>query len=167
MSDPFIGEIRMFGFNWAPRGWASCNGQILPIQQNAALYSLLSTQFGGDGKVNFGLPDFRGRMPLHPGSGMSQGEKGGAETVAVSSTNVPPHTHTMVAVSTTGTQVVLQPPVVFAGSQEPTYIAAGTYVAMHPGTCSITGGSQPHNNIQPSLCIGFCIALSGMYPSRN
>lgn len=167
MSDPFVGEIRMFGFSWAPKGWASCKGQLLAINQNQALYALLGVQFGGDGKINFNLPDFQGRMPIHSAQGYPQGKKDGNETVTLTNTNLPQHTHAMNAVSTPGTAVAFPAPVVFAASQEPTYINTGTYVALNPGTCSSTGGSQAHSNIQPSLCIGFCIALQGIFPARN
>ncbi|MDD2800287.1 MAG: tail fiber protein [Methylobacter sp.] len=171
MSDPFVGEIRMFGFNWAPKGWASCIGQTLVISQNQALYALLGVQFGGNGTTNFNLPDFRGRMPIHAGihSGQNyiQGTVGGSDTVTLANTNLPQHTHAMNAVSTLGTAFAFPAPVVFAASQESTYINTGTYVALNPGTCSNSGGSQAHTNIQPSLCIGFCIALQGFFPARN
>lgn len=168
MSDPFVGEIRMFSFNWAPRGWASCNGQTLPIQQNAALYSLLGTQFGGNGSTNFCLPDFQGRMPVHvkQASGLAQGQKGGSESVTLTSTQMPQHTHTLSGANEAGL-VVLQPQSVFSNSGEPSYNNTGTLVPLNTGTCSTAGGGQAHSNIQPSLCVGFCIALTGVYPSRN
>jgi microcystin-dependent protein len=173
MSDPFVGEIRMFSFNWAPKNWASCSGQSLTISQNQALYSLLSTQFGGDGRTNFNLPDFRGRMPINSGRLASQGvnyvqgQTGGSENVTLTTTNLPQHNHTLVAVSSPGTVQTLTNPVLFAGSGESTYINSGTAVALNPGTCGPEGGNQGHSNIQPSLCVGFCIALLGVYPSRN
>lgn len=171
MSDPFIGEIRMFGFNWAPKNWALCNGALMQIKPNAALFSLLGTQFGGDGRATFGLPDFRGRMPLHPGSGntrnYTQGQNGGSESVTLVNSNMPSHTHTMNAVNTVATAIGFPQPVVLAQSREPSYIPSGTPVAMNPATCGNTGGGQPHSNIQPSQCVGFCIALQGLFPSRN
>lgn len=171
MSEPFIGEIRMFGFNWAPHNWAICNGALLPITTNAALYSLLQTQFGGNGTSTFGIPDFRGRMPMHHGQDNTgiydQGQFGGQETVTLTTANLPPHTHEMNAVSTPATVIPLRNPVVLAQSEEPSYIDSGTLVTMNPGTCGTSGGGQSHPNIQPSQCVGFCIALQGLYPQRN
>lgn len=168
MSDQFIGEIRMFGFNWAPKGWAACQGQLLPVNTNQALFSLLNVQFGGNGSTTFGLPDFQGRMPVHvnQASGLSQGQKGGSESVTLTSTQMPPHTHTLSGDNEAGL-VVLQPQSVFANSGEPSYNNSGTLVPLNSGTCSPVGGGQAHNNIQPSLCVGFCIALTGLYPARN
>jgi microcystin-dependent protein len=168
MSDAFVGEIRMFGFNWAPKGWAACQGQILPVQQNAALFSLLGVQFGGDGQRTFGLPDFQGRMPVHvnQGSGLLQGQKGGSESVTLTSAQMPQHTHILSGDNEAGV-VVLKPQSVFANSGEPSYNSSGTLVPLNAGTCSPAGGGQAHSNIQPSLCVGFCIALTGYYPSRN
>ena len=166
MSEPFLGEIRLMSFGYAPREWAFCNGQLLPINQNQALFSLLGTTFGGDGRVNFALPDLRGRVPIHVGSGHTLGERGGEMAHTLSVAELPTHTHVLQASSSTGNSPVATANV----------YAANPSALYHPphdlkvaGTTSVTnvGGSQAHLNAQPFLAINFCIALIGIFPSPN
>ena len=179
MADPFIGEIRMVGFSFNPRGWALCNGQLMSIAQNTALFSLLGTTFGGDGVQTFGLPDLRGRVPLHQGSGPGLstyvlGQLAGTENVTLLSTQMPQHTHLVNCQTATGS--VTAPAANYpAGNQvnrdtgvavDTTYDPA-TNGTMNPAVIGIAGGSQPHANIQPYLCVNFVIALVGIFPSRN
>ena len=165
MSEPFLAEIRMVGFNFAPRGWAFCDGQILPINQNQSLYSLLGTTYGGDGRTSFALPDLRGRVPIHIGNGHQQGQKSGAETVTLAAAEMPAHTHTIQA---SNDQSNTQSPAdaVLAKSAQ-VYREAGTLVNMKSGTMLNNGGGQAHNNMQPYLAVNFCIALQGLFPTRN
>ncbi len=169
MSEPFLGEIRMFGFNWAPAHWAVCDGAVMPVNQHGALFSLLGNQFGGDGLNTFALPDFRGRTPVCPdqNSWLVQGQKGGAEAVALTTAEIPYHTHTLMASMEGGGQNVIGSNSVFCVGNEQMYSEADDLVAMNPNTCGLTGGGYPHYNIQPSLGVGFCIAMQGIYPSRN
>ena len=170
MSEPFLGEIRMFGFNFAPRGWAFCDGQILPINQNQSLYSLLGTTYGGDGRTSFALPDIRGRAPLHKSDGFILGEKGGVETVTLTAAELAAHSHTAQGTTADGDKARGGPGRPFATSHDPTdpiYGDAANLVAMNSGTVTHAGGSQAHDNIQPMLVITFCIALQGLFPSRN
>lgn len=170
MSDPFIGEIRMFAGNFAPRGFALCDGQLLPIAQNTALFSLLGTTYGGDGRTTFALPDLRGRIPMHPGQGpgLSQhrlGEKGGQESVTLSETQLPSHTHTAHATEEASNK---NKPGNALWARKKIYDTEPTStVAMNPGAIGSTGGGQDHENKQPYLCINFIIALQGVFPSRN
>src|SRR5271165_3655358 len=174
MANPYVGEIRMAGFNFAPVGWAQCNGQLLPISQNTALFSLLGTFYGGDGKSTFGLPNMQGCAPMHFGSGagLSQrdiGETGGETAVTVLTTQMPLHTHVAqnAAASTSGTP---GPTVIFGGGgrgKEPAYAPAGTHVLMSAQAVGTTGGNQPHNNMPPYLTMNFVIALQGVYPARS
>ena len=167
MSEPFLGEIRAFGFNFAPRGWAMCSGQILPIAQNTALFSLLGTTYGGNGQTTFALPDLRGRAPVHQGQGpglsnKSLGEQAGQETHTLIVTEMPAHTHSQPASNAeqdTNRPVNAVPARggVYAGSGDGTFMDANT----------LAGGSQPHNNMQPYLALNYCIALEGIFPSRN
>ena len=170
MSEPFLAEIRIVGFNFAPRGWAYCDGQILPINQNQSLYSLLGTTYGGDGRTTFALPDLRSRTPIHRSDGHSLGQKSGAETVTLTAAEIAAHTHTAKASSTTGDQIspaghvladVTDPDLAYATP------AAGTATALRSGTVTNAGGGQAHNNMQPYLTLGFVIALRGLFPSRN
>lgn len=170
MADPFVAEIRILPTNFAPRGWAFCHGQILPISQNTALFSLLGTTYGGDGKSNFALPNLQGRAPMHPGQGPGLalhdlGEVNGAETVTLTPAQMPSHTHQLTADSgapTTGnpTNAVLASPAALRK-----YSAALDLEKMAP--VGAAGGSQPHNNMQPYLTLNFCIALQGVFPPRN
>jgi microcystin-dependent protein len=170
MADPFVAEIRMFGFNFAPTGWAFCNGQILPISQNTALFSLLGTTYGGDGKSTFALPNLQGSVPLHPGQGQGLslydlGQQGGSEFVTLIQSEMPIHTHTLVA----SEEVVNanNPENDWFGAGETRYAAPPPNALMAPQTLSIAGGSLPHNNMMPYLVVNFCIALQGVFPARN
>jgi microcystin-dependent protein len=173
MADPFIGEIRLFSFGYAPSGWATCDGQTLTITQNAALYSLLSTMYGGDGKTTFKLPDLRGRTMISRNTTFPEGQAGGTETVALSATSqLPAHSHTLAATTTNGGTNIPSGTILAAGidstsaaksAYTPTK-AANTYLA--PGSLTTTGNSAAHNNMQPSQTINYCIATMGMYPPR-
>jgi microcystin-dependent protein len=167
MAEPFLSEIRIMSFNFAPKGWAMCNGQLLPINQNQALFSLLGTTFGGDGRVNFALPDNRGRVPIHVGSGHTLGERGGEQAHTLSIAEIPTHTHVLNASSTDGNS---QTPTnnILAREVGNVYSPpAGGLQAMAPGIISNVGGSQAHLNMQPFLALTFCIALQGIFPSPN
>ncbi len=171
MSEPFIAEIRIFAGNFAPRGWALCDGQTLPIAQNTALFSILGTTYGGDGRTTLGLPDLRGRHPIHPGNGAGLtprrlGERLGSASVVLSTAEIPSHDHAMQASAeaTTGTPsnaVALGTP----GSN--TYGPATDLAALDPETLGSTGGSQAHSNLQPYLAMTFIIAVQGLFPSRS
>ena len=172
MAEPFLGEIRMFGFNFTPRGWAQCNGVLLPISSNSALFSLLGTIYGGDGRTTFALPDLRGRAPLHygQGNGLSNhpiGQRDGTETATLTAAQMPSHTHQSRVASGNGSSTS---PVgnVLATSIEGDASYSGS--ADNNGSSAAianTGGGQPHNNMQPFLAINFCIALVGIFPSRS
>lgn len=166
MAEPFLSEIRIMSFVFAPKGWALCNGQLLPINQNQGLFSLLGTTFGGDGRVNFALPDLRGRTPIHVGSGHTLGERGGEQAHTLSIAEIPTHTHVLNATSVTGTQLI---PVgnMFAPTANQMYHGADNLVTMAPETIANVGGSQAHLNMQPFLILSFCIALQGIFPSPN
>jgi microcystin-dependent protein len=172
MAEPFIGEIRLFGINYAPQGWATCDGQLLNITQNQALYSLIGTTYGGNGTTNFNLPDFRGRTLLHANATYLEGKPGGAETVALTATSqLPAHNHALLANSTPGNSNVPQGNVLAAVAETTNFAYATTKASpaatMAAGALSPAGGSGAHNNVQPSLTINFCIALTGIWPSRN
>ncbi|MFZ6026721.1 MAG: phage tail protein [Chloroflexota bacterium] len=164
MAEPFLSEIRIFSFNFAPRGWALCNGQLLPINQNQALFSLLGTTFGGDGRVNFALPDLRGRTPIHTGSGHTLGERSGEQAHTLSLGELPTHTHAMNGSSNAATTTI---PGGALLSQSPAglYAPPASLVGLHAGSVSSVGGSQAHLNMQPFLTLNFCIALQGIFPS--
>ncbi len=166
MAEPFISEIRLFSFNFAPRGWALCNGQLLPINQNQALFSLLGTTFGGDGRVNFALPDLRGRVPIHTGIGHTLGERAGAQVHTLSMAEMPAHTHTAQASATVGTQNVPANNMVLSQRAAEIYRAPSSLAPMVAGTLTSVGGSQTHLNMQPYLALNFCIALQGIFPSQ-
>ena len=176
MSEPFLAEVKIVGFNFAPRGWAFCDGQILPINQNQSLYSLLGTTYGGDGRTSFALPDLRGRMPIHVGSSNGTashglGEKGGAETVQVSDAQMPAHTHQASASADLGSssspqnnlwaQVTNTVGNLYADPDQ----SAPDNLLNSPVVNA--GGGQAHNNMQPSIVVNYCIALRGLFPSRN
>ncbi len=172
MADPYLGQIMLAGFDFAPKGWAQCNGQILPIAQNSALFSLLGIMYGGDGVVTFGLPDLRGRVPQHLGQGPGlspfiQGERFGTETVELFFSDLPRHTHTVACDSTGANQ---QSPAGHLLATETTGVTAPYSTLpenyMNPMTVSPVGGNQAHNNMQPYITINFCIALSGIFPSH-
>jgi microcystin-dependent protein len=167
MAEPFLSEIRIMSFEFAPKGWALCNGQLLPINQNQALFSLLGTTFGGDGRVNFALPDLRGRTPIHVGSGHTLGERGGEPAHTLSIAELPTHTHVLQASATAGDAPI---PGGFMLAANPTNLFYGPANNLVPmGTSSVTnvGGSQAHLNMQPFLTLNFCIALQGIFPSPN
>jgi microcystin-dependent protein len=164
MTEPFMSEIRLMSFVFAPKGWALCNGQLLPISQNQALFSLLGTTFGGDGQVNFALPDLRGRTPIHVGSGHTLGARGGEQAHTVSIAELPTHTHVVNASSTTGNTPVPTGDLL-ADTPSQVYAPPAKLVALHSGSVTNTGGSQAHLNMQPFLTLSFCIALQGIFPS--
>jgi microcystin-dependent protein len=168
MAEPFLSEIRIMSFGFAPKGWAMCNGQLLPINQNQALFSLLGTTFGGDGRVNFALPDLRAKVPIHVGNGHTLGEKGGEPAHTISQAELPTHTHVFQA--STNAAVINTPPggnVLAQSAGVFLYGAANNLAAMAGTAISSTGGSQAHLNMQPYLGLTFCIALQGIFPSPN
>lgn len=173
--DPFVAEIRIFPFNFAPKGWAFCDGQLLPLSQNTALFSLLGTTYGGDGKSNFALPDLQGNAPMHPGQGPGLslhdlGETGGTQTVTLIDSEMPSHNHSMNA-RPTGAVPPQASPVGFAparSNSRPYSPAGANSTGQMNATGTLpTGGSLPHNNMMPSLTLNFCIALQGVYPPRT
>lgn len=177
MADPFVGEIRIFPFNFAPQGWAFCNGQLMPLAQNTALFSLLGTTYGGDGKSTFALPNLMGRTPMHPGQGQGLtekflGEEGGQQAVQLIEAEMPVHTHLFRHGSLTGlpqSEPINAFPGVAGGRRGGSAYGApggGGAVAMHPSAVSVPEG-LPHNNMQPYLTFNFCIALQGIFPPRS
>jgi microcystin-dependent protein len=167
MAEPFLSEIRIMSFVFAPKGWALCNGQLLPINQNQALFSLLGTTFGGDGRVNFALPDLRARAPIHVGSGHTLGERGGEQAHTLSIAELPMHTHVLNGSTNTAVNSPANSPVLGTTNPQQGYVAASNLVAMAPQVVGNTGGSQAHLNMQPFLTLSFCIALQGIFPSPN
>lgn len=165
MSEPYLSEIRIMSFGYAPRGWALCNGQLLPINQNQPLFSLLGTTFGGDGRVNFALPDLRGRVPIHVGAAFTLGTRAGEQAHTLSTAELPQHVHVMNG-SATNADVVSPTDNVVAQSSQ-LYGPAAQLTALDPSTNGNTGGSQAHLNMQPFLTLTFCIALQGIFPSPN
>lgn len=165
MAEPFLAEIRLMSFNFAPQGWALCNGQLLPINQNQALFSLLGTTYGGNGSTTFALPNLQGRTPIHVGNGHTLGEQGGAQTSTLSIGQIPTHIH---ALSTSNNNATTDTPgtnVLMAQASIDMYRSPTSLVAMNPGSVANTGGSQAHENMQPYLTLSFCIALLGIFPS--
>ena len=172
MSSPFVAEIRIFPFNFAPKGWAFCDGQILPLSQNTALFSLLGTTYGGDGKSNFALPNLQGNSPMHPGQGPGLslhdlGETGGSPTVSLLESEIPSHSHTAMAAATSGLASPSGNTWGAALKGHGNLYAPGSIVAMSGNALAPAGGDQPHNNLQPYLTLNFCIALQGVYPPRS
>lgn len=165
MAEMFLGEIRLMSFSFAPKGWAMCNGQTLAISQNQALFSLLGTQYGGNGVQTFALPDLQGRVPMHFGNGHVQGESSGEPSHMLLTSELPAHTHLAQGSPTAADQPV--PTGAVLGLANNLYHAATNQVALGPSSVAITGGSQPHENRQPFLTLNFCIALTGIFPSRN
>jgi microcystin-dependent protein len=168
--DPFVAEIRVFPYTFAPRGWALCNGQLLPISQNTALFSLLGTMYGGDGRSTFALPDLRGRVPMMHGQGPGlsahyPGEAGGSETVTLQPTEVPGHTHALGAHGGDPADVAIPNPNAVLAAANGAYQASAN-VQLHASALAPAGGDQPHNNLMPYVTFNFCIALQGIYPAR-
>lgn len=166
MSEPFLAEVRMVGFNFAPRGWAFCDGQILPINQNQSLFSLLGTTYGGDGRTSFGLPELRGRTPVHVGNGHALGEKAGEDQHTFSLSEIPQHTHVPQGANVPGDQPNPAGSVP-ATAPDNVYGARSDTVTMNAGMVANAGIGQSHENMMPFLAISFVIALQGLFPSRN
>ena len=169
MSQPYVGEIRMFGGNFAPAGWMLCEGQLLPISQYEVLFNLIGTTYGGDGQSTFGLPDLRGRIPIHQGSGNVLAQQGGAETVTLTVQQIPAHSHPLLATTNqaSGTSPANQVPALTQAATITPYGTDAPLVPLSPNSVSTVGGSQPHNNCQPYLCINFIISLFGVFPSQT
>jgi microcystin-dependent protein len=165
MAEPFLSEIRLMSFVFPPKGWALCNGQLLPINQNQGLFSLLGTTFGGDGRVNFALPDLRGRAPIHVGSGHTLGERGGEPAHTLSIAEIPTHTHVLSGTSATGTALIPAGNLLAVNNLPAYQPPANNLSAMNAGSVANVGGSQAHLNMQPFLVLSFCVALQGIFPS--
>lgn len=163
MSEPFLAELKLMSFNFPPKGWAACNGQLLPINQNQALFALLGTMYGGNGQTNFALPDLRGRVPMHVGGGFNQGQRAGEEVHTLSGSELAAHNHPVNASSTAGNAA---DPTMLAPFSDG-YGGMTSVTSIHPATVGNVGGSQPHENRQPYLVLNWCIALQGIFPSRN
>lgn len=166
MGTPFLGEIKIISWNFAPRSWAFCNGQLLPINQNQALFSLFGTMYGGNGQTTFALPNLRGQVPIHVGNGHIQGETGGTEAVTLSQSQMPTHIHLVNAT----TNETAQGPVASGALLSPgnnMYSGVSNTTTLSPNAVSNVGGSQPHNNMMPYLVLNFIVALQGIFPSRN
>lgn len=171
MADPFVAEIRIFPFNFAPKGWAWCDGQLMPLSQNTALFSLLGTTYGGDGKSNFALPDLQGRAPMHPGQGPGLslhdlGETGGSETVTLLESEIPAHSHSY-SMSIRPVDNLNPGGLAFGSGNNQYAPSASPQVQLAPEALPPAGGDQPHNNLQPYLTFYFCIALQGVFPPRT
>jgi microcystin-dependent protein len=169
MAEPFLSEIRIMAFNFPPKGWALCDGQFLPINQNQALFSLLGTTYGGNGQTTFALPNFRGRVPAHVGQGMSLGEQAGSSAVTISQSTMAEHIHFLqgTVVADTNTNLGTLPGNLLANTVANLYSTAAALVAMDPTSLTNVGGSQAHENRQPFLVLSFCIALQGIFPSQT
>ncbi len=165
MAEPFLSEIRMMSFVFAPQGWALCNGQLLPINQNQALFSLLGTTFGGDGRVNFALPDLRGRIPIHVGGSHTLGERGGESAHTLSIAELPTHAHVASAAQANASTPVATGNMF--GASNNMYGPPTNFTSLSPATITNVGGSQAHLNLQPFLTLSFCIALQGIFPSQT
>ncbi len=173
MAEPFMAEIRLFSFNFAPQGWAMCNGQLLPINQNQALFSLMGTTYGGNGQTNFALPDLRDRVPIHTGFGFTLGQAAGQDAHTITQSETPTHTHFVQAKNPQDGSANVNNPVgnfFTTGAPNEIYQGGGgnpPLLALAPGTIASVGGSQPHENRQPYLTLNFCVALQGIFPSPN
>ena len=165
MAEPFLSEIRIMSFGFPPKGWALCNGQLLPINQNQALFSLLGTTYGGNGQTNFALPDLRGQVPIHFGAGRNLGEKAGEQAHTLTMAEMPQHPHVLQASSLDGNSALTSGNVLATAAN--VYAAPGSLTTIQPATVGNAGGSQAHNNLMPYLTLSFCIALQGIFPSRN
>jgi len=167
MAEPFLSEIRIMSFGFAPKGWALCNGQLLPINQNQALFSLLGTTYGGDGRVNFGLPNLQGRVPIHTGSGFTLGQIGGEQAHTLSISEIPTHVHTLNGTSNAGTAIIAAGNLFGSNPSQQYQAPDANLTAMNPASIANVGGSQPHQNMQPFLVLNFSIALQGIFPSQT
>ena len=168
MGTPFMGELKIISWNFAPQGWAFCNGQFLPINQNQALFSLFGTMYGGNGQTTFALPNLRGRVPIHVGNGFTQGQVGGASSHTVTQSEMPQHIHRVNATSEAQTTNTPTSSLMLAkSSPQSLYAGASNLVALGPGSVSSAGGSQAHENRQPFLVLNFIVALQGVFPSQN
>lgn len=165
MAQPYVGEIRMFAGNFAPAGWQFCEGQLLPISENETLFNLIGTTYGGDGQSTFGLPDLRGRLPVHQGNGFVLAETGGAEEITLTVSQIPAHSHPMVVANVAGDQVSPAGQVLANSFNVTPYVNEAPNGNMAAGAIGATGGSQPHTNFQPYLCINYIISLFGIFPS--
>lgn len=165
MSEPFLSEIRIMSFNFAPKGWAMCNGQFLPINQNQALFALLGTTYGGNGQTTFALPDFRARVPVHEGQGFTLGQAAGQNAHTITQSEMPQHIHFAFGTANTGDTVL--PIGSVLGGGPGVYVGASSLTTFSPDSVTNIGGSQPHENRQPFLALTFCIALIGIFPSQN
>lgn len=166
MSEAYIGEIRMFAGNYAPQGWALCNGQILNISENEALYTLLGTTYGGDGQTTFALPDLQGRIPVHKSTNYPLGAKAGTENVTLTTNELPAHTHSALASSAVG-DTPSPANMVWSSTDATHFATSGATVSMHPSSLSSVGGNMPHDNMMPATTISFIISLYGVYPSQS
>ena len=167
MAQPYVGEIRMFAGNFAPAGWMFCEGQLLPISEYETLFNLIGTTYGGDGESTFALPDLRGRLPIHFGNGFTLAETGGVEEVTLTVSQIPAHSHPFLATSSNSNDANAINNVPSQATAGFPYLNANPPVAMAPGSISSVGGSQPHNNFQPYLCVDFIISLFGIFPSQT
>jgi microcystin-dependent protein len=167
MAQPYVGEIRMFAGNFAPAGWMFCEGQLLPISENETLFQLIGTTYGGDGQSTFALPDLRGRLPIHQGNGFILAETGGVESVTLTVNQIPVHTHPLSASTNLATQSSPSNTVVAQGSPAILYFGAAPGSPLAPAAVGPVGGSQPHSNFQPYLCVSFIISLFGIFPSPS
>jgi microcystin-dependent protein len=167
MAQPYVGEIRMFGGNFAPAGWAFCEGQLLPISENETLFNLIGTTYGGDGQSTFALPDLRGRLPMHQGAGFILAETGGVENVTLTVAQIPTHRHPFMATTNFGGGSAPANAVLAQSSTVKVYSAVAPVNALGPSSITPVGGSQPHTNLQPYLCVDFIISLFGIFPSQT
>jgi microcystin-dependent protein len=172
MSNPFVGEIRLFAGNFAPLGWVFCQGQLLPIAEYETLFNLIGTTYGGDGQTTFGVPDLQGRVPVHQGalaggSTYTLGQKAGVENVTITASQMPTHSHAFAASQASGTQVGPGANLLGASSSIAMYTSQVPNVSFNPAAIGVYGGSQPHDNLQPYVCVSFIISLFGIYPSSN
>jgi microcystin-dependent protein len=165
MAQPYVGEIRMFGGNFAPAGWMFCDGQLLPISENETLFQLIGTTYGGDGQSTFALPDLRGRLPVHQGNGVTLAETGGAESVTLTVQQIPVHTHALVASTNNASTANASGKLLAQTPSYTPYIVATPNTPLSPAAAGAAGGSQPHDNFQPYLCVSFILSLFGIFPS--